>query len=478
MDDNRAMLLDAQVVQKIFPFHIAIDSNLKVIQFGRSISKLTPSMSIGDSLVDHWKILRASLGNDWDGLIDSDGDLVVLEAIESGLRLKGQVIVLESGDSAMFLATPVLSSIEMMNETGLNLQDFAAHDVIVDFLFAIQIRDRTLIEIKNAHDALRERTRNLEDYRDMIETHVGLIVIDKSGIITTCNSAFASMMNSENKDLKGKNFTQLLKPPSDEFLDGFLNIKTSGDVWQGELEFVTDGDQPVWCFTTMSLWKSARTGGRRFSLIMTDITMRKNFESRQSLMMRELDHRVKNSLTTVLSLCQATAAEPKSLDQYVTQLSGRISAMARTHDLLATSHWSATDLKELIETTIGHLATGQNAILKISGECVMVEPTIAASMALVFHELATNAVKYGSFSQQGGCVNITWKSCEASMALTWTETAGPVVEQTGDPGLGLSILTGIVEYELGGTLEFNFSPSGLIVTMKLPMKNFRKLGKL
>ena len=474
MRDIPPAAIDAVSLRDIFPFHIAVDSDLNIVQFGRSLAKLTPGMSIGDPLLDHWKILRASLGDDWGSLVDSAGSLVVLESEETDIRLKGQVVAVDSGKIVMFLATPVLSSIEMMSKSGLELRDFAAHDVIVDFLFALQIRDRTLTEIHDAHRRLSEHSRNLEDYRSMIDRHVGWIVLDETGVILESNDAFSGIVSIEEKDLLGKKFSSLLCDESDAFEQGFKSVHTKDETWQGELHMGAGENGESWCFATMSRWKSARDGSLRFSLIFTDITARMEYERRQSMMMRELDHRVKNSLATVLSLCQATAVNVDSIDEYVERFSNRIAAMASTHEVLASSHWRATTLEDLIKITLAHMANGQGASLNVEGKSFLIGSQSATSMTLILHELGTNAVKYGSFSSPGGHLDISWTIEGDDIRLRWAESGGPKIQDRGTPGVGFSIVTGIVKHELRGQIEFEFEPSGLVATLVMSLSHMQR----
>lgn len=467
MHDIQNTALDAGALCDIFPFHIAVDSGHRIVQFGRSIHKLTPDMSVGDPLLDHWKVLRASLGDDWGSLVDSAGSLVVLESNATQIRLKGQVVLVDSGNIVMFLATPVLSSIEMMTKSGLELQNFAAHDVIVDFLFALQVRDRTLTEIHDAHRTLSERSRSLVDYRDMIERHVGWIVLDEEGVIRESNVAFSGIVHIDGSELVGKKVNSLLCDEDELFKLGFQEVLATNDAWQGELQFRRGDGGVAWCFSTISTWKSTREGHKRFSLIFTDITSRKEIEQRQATMMRELDHRVKNSLATVMSLCQATARGVNTLDDYVEQFSSRISAMAKTHEVLAAGHWRETSLEQLIKVSVESMAESQGATLVVKGDQCLVGSQCATSITLFLHELATNAVKYGCFSIPGGRLEIEWSIDGNDIRIQWTESGGPPITESGTPGVGLSIVMGLIQHELGGEIEFQFNPGGLVIKVRL-----------
>ena len=197
-----------------------------------------------------------------------------------------------------------------------------------------------------------------------------------------------------------------------------------------------------------------------------DITERKVMEERQSLLMAELDHRVKNMLAVV----QSIATQSLPVGAATQAFFGRLRALANTHFLLAQSRWAGADLKSLIEEELA--AYQSQGGLRIDGPSVQLEPRAAQALALAIHELATNAAKYGVLSVPEGRVSVTWsvrQNGKPILCLEWREQGGPKVEPPRSKGFGSNLLERGLAYELGGTTDLDFRAEGLRCTMELPL---------
>ena len=138
-----------------------------------------------------------------------------------------------------------------------------------------------------------------------------------------------------------------------------------------------------------------------------DITARRDAEERQTLLMAELNHRVRNSLATIQAMARLTSASADSKEAYVASLQGRVATMARTHEMLTRGRWEGASLETLLQDELRPFVE-RGGSLSISGPRISLGPRRALDLAMVFHELTTNAAKYGALSVPGGRISITW----------------------------------------------------------------------
>ncbi|WP_354668907.1 HWE histidine kinase domain-containing protein [Caulobacter sp. RL271] len=224
-----------------------------------------------------------------------------------------------------------------------------------------------------------------------------------------------------------------------------------------EIAFVSDAAELIW------------TASER---ARSDQALKRAQET-ERLLIREVDHRAKNVLAVVQSLAQLTPFEHK--DQYVQALSGRIGSLARAHSLLSTGRWSGVDLHDLLRLELdpygGERDHGGGEQVTIDGPPALIDAQAAQSLALVIHELATNASKYGALSRPLGRLSVTW-TWSASGApgevlnLIWREDAGAHVDAPARRGFGSTLIESAVK-QLGGRVEKIWRPQGLKVRLDI-----------
>jgi PAS domain S-box-containing protein len=205
--------------------------------------------------------------------------------------------------------------------------------------------------------------------------------------------------------------------------------------------------------------------------VTSDVTHRRQAEERERLLAREVDHRAKNLLAVVQSIVQLTRAE--DIGAFTRALSGRIQSLARAHSLLAASRWEGADLKQLVTEELAPFAARGSGRVVISGPAIRLKPEAAQALALVIHELATNAVKYGALSGEAGRVEIRWAmapgSFEGRLCIDWRERGGPAVD--GPPtrrGFGSTVMQASVERQLKGKVRLDWETEGLSCELALP----------
>ncbi len=193
-----------------------------------------------------------------------------------------------------------------------------------------------------------------------------------------------------------------------------------------------------------------------------------SYQRQQDLMIAELNHRVKNILSLIRSLSRQAMQSTTSMEAYATALEQRITALAAAHDLAVYSTMDGVPLRALVETEMTpYRATGSTQVL-IDGPVVGLRADVAPMIALVVHELVTNANKYGALSTQDGMVRIAWTEDESGLHFTWRELGGPPVTPPERKGFGRSLIERAIPYEFDGTVEMEFPPSGVRFACFLP----------
>jgi PAS domain S-box-containing protein len=211
-----------------------------------------------------------------------------------------------------------------------------------------------------------------------------------------------------------------------------------------------------------------------------DVTDRYEAEETQRLLMRELDHRMKNTLQVIQAIIRRTATTQESIAKFEQALLGRVGAMSRAHDLLARERWHGAEIAAVIGQETEPLSAGRAIVAR--GPSLRLSPKAALSLALVIHELATNAVKYGALSTAEGKVDIRWEvdraPREPRLVLRWQESDGPAVAPARHRGFGSLLIERSIAYELDGSAEVDYRREGLICTIVAPLRTVRSFAQL
>ena len=201
----------------------------------------------------------------------------------------------------------------------------------------------------------------------------------------------------------------------------------------------------------------------------------------RELLINELNHRVKNTLAAVQGLVSSTMRSALSIADAKTVIEERIIALGRAHDVLTQEYWEGADLRDLVLSIVQPYRTEHGNGIEVSGPDLRVNPRAAVALAMVFHELMTNAAKYGALSQPEGRVRLEWSTTEdgghSTLRIVWTEIGGALVQAPIRRGFGSALIEQSITRELGGTFEKDFDPAGLICTMMLPLESLATYSK-
>jgi PAS domain S-box-containing protein len=243
--------------------------------------------------------------------------------------------------------------------------------------------------------------------------------------------------------------------------------------------FIRPDGQEIWLEET---GKAEFDGQRRYVRLKgltRDITERKRAEERQRLLIRELDHRVKNALASVATVAQRTREGSGSMDEFLQVFDGRIQSMANAHALLSRNHWHGVSLADVVHSELApYVGAGSVAV---AGPEVMLTAEATQPIAIVLHELVTNASKYGALTTPRGRITVRWawpqEHAQAGLELEWVESGGPPCRIPSQPGYGTRAIRSLIPYELEGSVDLAFAADGVRCKIALPGKCIGKDGR-
>jgi two-component sensor histidine kinase len=244
---------------------------------------------------------------------------------------------------------------------------------------------------------------------------------------------------------------------------------------------VTVLERPFHPAVLVNAVRSALRARTRQREVEAHLQERQRTHERQSLLIRELHHRVKNTLATVQGLLGATARSTQSIDEFYHSFSSRIVSLANTHTLLTEDYWQTASLHEILKAELSPYDNQSTERLVLEGPMVELSADLAVPTGMAIHELTTNAAKYGSLSVPHGKVEVMWHVSEASeqsnLRLQWTERGGPPVEKPQRKGFGSTLLQRVLATQCNADINFEFEPEGLRFSMVAPLVRHRLVPK-
>ena len=206
--------------------------------------------------------------------------------------------------------------------------------------------------------------------------------------------------------------------------------------------------------------------------MLVDISERKHAEDQQSLLVRELHHRVKNTLATVQAIMSSTARTAGTIENFKTSLIRRIGSLAKTHLLLADDSRPVC-FADLLRKEVDAFDDGSEGRISLSGPPVALSTQLAVSLGMALHELVTNAARYGALSVHGGKVAATWRvTIEAerrTLGFDWVESGGPAVEPPARKGFGTRLLELVLPGQIRAQTHIDYAPDGVRVHYTVPL---------
>ncbi|WP_165820037.1 sensor histidine kinase [Microvirga sp. KLBC 81] len=391
---------------------------------------------------------------------------VLLAAVIGGLWPGLLAIVLSIVATWFFLFTPrmdfgPLSAADVTSVVFFMLGALLVVLVATSMRRAVERLGEAQEKLLAALDASSTGTWRWDIQRDIIEWDPAMANVFGLGLKKTPRNVeeFASLIHPEDRDYARTVIGDAIKNGKT------IEYEFRAVLPEGEERWIYDRSRPVYDPEGKPLYMIGAC---------LDITSRKKTEERQSLLIHELNHRVKNTLATVQSLAIQTMRSSPSPEAFQSNFMARLMALSATHDLLTQTYWESASLSEVIEAELRPHGGIDGLRIKARGDAVRLKPQQALSLGLAFHELATNATKYGALSSSQGQLSITW-DLEADAAgkrqllVHWHEQDGPPVAKPRRQGFGTRLIDRSIVHELGGAIEMDYASTGLECRMRVPL---------
>jgi PAS domain S-box-containing protein len=326
-----------------------------------------------------------------------------------------------------------------------------------------------ITERVRAQERLRASEARFADI--FTQATVGIAQTDLTGRFVLVNDRQCEILGRTREDLMSRTMQEVTHPddlPGNKLL--FQKLIETGEPFVIEKRYVQPDGRHVWVSNNVALQRDGEGRPQYVTAVVVDITEAKLAAARQRLLINELNHRVKNTLATVQSLAAQTlrTGDPKANQAAFVE---RLMALSRAHDVLTQEQWSGADLAAVLEAALKPFGGEQLERFRVSGPAVRLAPTQALAFSMAFHELATNAVKYGALSGAAGLVAITWSvepgggAAPDRLLLTWRESGGPPVSPPAREGFGSRLLKGLAQ-ELGGSVRSLYAAGGVTWTIE------------
>jgi len=323
------------------------------------------------------------------------------------------------------------------------------------------------VELSSKIDEL-DRAHN--DLRSLFEsTQIATVFLDEQLVIRSFTPSVNKIFNLISTD-RGRPLTDIVSQIDNNNLrDEIEQVFKSGRQFEKN---VSNRNHDAHYLMRILPYRRDRSAVEGVLVTFTDITRLQEAEARQGLLVAELNHRVRNMLTVVLAIARSTASRAESKEAFASSLTGRIQAMSTTYTLVAREQWGEVDIKSIISDQLKPFRSEAKDCISIHGLSVLCKPSAAVPLGLIFHELATNASKYGALSALHGRVKIRWTvDGSTNLLLEWREEDGPLVEQPTRRGFGSDLIRRELDYNLSAKLDMQFHPDGLICKIEIPLES-------
>lgn len=293
--------------------------------------------------------------------------------------------------------------------------------------------------------------------------------------IIFANDSFLFLTGYEREEVLGKGFEFLVAADGDAEPVGQVDaaFKGTSDSDPETLYRRKDGSA---CWATIFISPVRDEGGAvvQHFVSLVDVSKHKRAHAQAKTLIDELNHRVKNTLSTMQSIVWQAFKNASDTEAIRESIEARLFALSRSHDLLTREHWESAGLLDLVNEALEPfgVANGRAERFSITGSNVRLPPKAILAMGIALHELATNAVKYGAFSNDAGSILIAWaiepRSEGERLVLRWQEKNGPPVLRPSRRGFGSQVLERGLGHELEGEVHLDYQPNGMVCTINIP----------
>lgn len=301
--------------------------------------------------------------------------------------------------------------------------------------------------------------------------------------IIFANDAFLALTGYDRKEVLGQSLNFLMARGTDSDALARIDAAFAGATKGGsEICYRRKDGSEFWSAILISPVRDKSGYVVQHFASFVDLTDHKQEQAQSRMLIDELNHRVKNTLATVQSIVWQALRNTSDPEMIRESIESRLFALSRSHDLLTRENWEGAGLLDLIKAALEPfgVANGRSEHFVITGRNIRVSPKVALALGIAFHELATNAVKYGAFSNKAGSVVIAWTIEPGPqgdrLTLRWQEKNGPPVTPPARKGFGSRVIERGLPHELEGTVHLDYRADGLICTIDFPAPNGARDG--
>ncbi|MBL8593318.1 MAG: PAS domain S-box protein [Devosia sp.] len=328
---------------------------------------------------------------------------------------------------------------------------------------------------------MQAERENLDEGERVIEARLAAIIEssfdaviakDLNSVITDWNPAAERMFGYTAAEAIGRSITMLIPPHlMSEETDIIRRIRANERIESYETVRLRKDGSTVFVSLTVSPIRNTRGEVVGASKIARDVTQTKESERRIRVLLREINHRVKNQYAVILSLIRETGLSSVSIDEFQAKIRTRIASLAASHDLLVRSEWTGSTLAELVKAQLSPF--GHEELVTISGPLVSISPNAVQNLGMAFHELGTNSAKYGVLAGRGGTVTVSWslgRGAAPELKVTWDEVFDEPLEPEpqGGRGFGTVVLERVTPAALDGRARSERTASHITWTLEAP----------
>ncbi len=353
-----------------------------------------------------------------------------------------------------------------------------AHRNEMGRLAHLSLLARDVTERRRAVTALRQSETR---FRGTFENAaVGIAHLGTDGRWLRVNQRLLDIVGYEREELLARTFQDITHPddlPRDmeqrrRLLNGVV------DSYVIEKRYFRKDGRVVWVHKTVARQRTEEADPPYTIAVIEDITDRKEAEERQRVLLAELNHRVKNTLATIQSIATQTLRRTTNPQEFAARFIGRLQSVSGVHNLLTERTWEGAELEALVLDQVHLSGMVEAERISVSGPSLILPPQIALNLAMLLHELATNAVKHGSLSQTSGRIDVTWTletgGQHPVVRLVWSEFGGPPPQRVPAKGFGTLLLERGLEQGLGGEALLDWRETGLVATLSIPIPAYTR----
>lgn len=339
--------------------------------------------------------------------------------------------------------------------------------------FARELAGRIWLALRNA-DVTARLSASERRFAAIFETAaVGLSEVDANGRFIRFNPAMGALLGRAPDEAPGCTVAGVTHPDDiEETRSRLAGAVERGGSFDIEKRYVRSDGETVWAVSNVTRLVDAE-GTASFFTVTTDVSERKEQERIRAWLLAELNHRVKNNLSTVQAIAHQSMTAAATIEEFRRAFDARLMALSRAHDLLMRETWTSASLAQIVSETLAPFGLDEDGRVVIGGPEVRLSPTAAVTMTLAFNELATNAARFGALSRAGGRVAVEWSVDRGpdggALALSWRESAGPEVASPTRRGFGSRLIERGAARELGGHVRLDFEPGGVACVFRLPL---------